>query len=281
MPPRIADISRDRRTPRGSPNARGRRTPHLMPTRTWACHPGQAPTPRFRRKSGCSDHRASLNLVGGALVLYQSRRKIGRIRGVRESWRAGRWGRPCGNSATCFAAGAPSAWPTASSWRAMPPRRMGRPSRPWWRGTGRWSWRPAGPSCATNTTSKTPSRPPSSSWPGRPPRCAPATPWAAGCIGSPIASPCRPISRRSGGVGASRRCRRWRIPDPALPGPEPDLRSIIHEEIDRLPESLRLPVVLCDLEELTYEQAAEPAPLDRADAAPPTLQGAGETPRIA
>ncbi len=36
-----------------------------------------------------------------------------------------------------------------------------------------------------------------------------------------------------------------------------DLRPILHEEIDRLPESQRLPVVLCDLEGLTYEQAAE------------------------
>ena len=35
-----------------------------------------------------------------------------------------------------------------------------------------------------------------------------------------------------------------------------DVRSILHEEIDRLPDSQRLPVVLCDLEGLTYEQAA-------------------------
>ena len=41
------------------------------------------------------------------------------------------------------------------------------------------------------------------------------------------------------------------------PGTDHDLRPILHEEIDRLPESHRLPVVLCDLEGLTYEQAAE------------------------
>ncbi len=46
------------------------------------------------------------------------------------------------------------------------------------------------------------------------------------------------------------------IPDSVRPGPELDLSSIVHEEVDRLPESLRLPVVLCDLEGLTYEQAA-------------------------
>jgi hypothetical protein len=37
---------------------------------------------------------------------------------------------------------------------------------------------------------------------------------------------------------------------------DPDLGSILHEEIDRLPEVERLPVVRCDLEGLTYEQAA-------------------------
>jgi RNA polymerase sigma factor (sigma-70 family) len=39
-------------------------------------------------------------------------------------------------------------------------------------------------------------------------------------------------------------------------GPEPDVAAIVHEEVDRLPEKHRLPVVLCDLEGLTYEQAA-------------------------
>ncbi len=36
-----------------------------------------------------------------------------------------------------------------------------------------------------------------------------------------------------------------------------DFRPILHEEIDRLPESQRVPVVLCDLQGLTYSQAAE------------------------
>ena len=34
------------------------------------------------------------------------------------------------------------------------------------------------------------------------------------------------------------------------------IASIVHEEVDRLPDRHRLPVVLCDLEGLTYEQAA-------------------------
>ena len=35
-----------------------------------------------------------------------------------------------------------------------------------------------------------------------------------------------------------------------------DVCSILHEEIDRLPDCCRVPVVLCDLEGLTHEQAA-------------------------
>ena len=46
------------------------------------------------------------------------------------------------------------------------------------------------------------------------------------------------------------------IPAPARAGLDVDLRSIVHEEIDRLPERHRLPVVLCDLEGLSYDQAA-------------------------
>ncbi len=46
-------------------------------------------------------------------------------------------------------------------------------------------------------------------------------------------------------------------PRPGLPaGPDFDVKAILHEEIDRLPESRRLPVVLRDLEGLTYEEAA-------------------------
>ena len=38
--------------------------------------------------------------------------------------------------------------------------------------------------------------------------------------------------------------------------PHEELRALLHAEIGRLPDRLRLPVVLCDLEGLTYEQAA-------------------------
>ena len=35
-----------------------------------------------------------------------------------------------------------------------------------------------------------------------------------------------------------------------------DLASIVHEEIDRLPERYRLPLLLCDLESHTQQEAA-------------------------
>ena len=39
-------------------------------------------------------------------------------------------------------------------------------------------------------------------------------------------------------------------------GPDPDLLRVLHEEVDRLPEGRRLPVILCDLQGLSYEQVA-------------------------
>ena len=46
------------------------------------------------------------------------------------------------------------------------------------------------------------------------------------------------------------------ISDATRPGLDLDLCSILHAEIERLPERERLPVVLVDLEGLSYEQAA-------------------------
>ncbi|WP_435011044.1 sigma-70 family RNA polymerase sigma factor [Tundrisphaera lichenicola] len=46
-------------------------------------------------------------------------------------------------------------------------------------------------------------------------------------------------------------------PGSATSRPVDDLKPILHEEIDRLPESQRLPVILCDLQGLTYDQAAQ------------------------
>ncbi|WP_435017926.1 sigma-70 family RNA polymerase sigma factor [Tundrisphaera sp. TA3] len=73
------------------------------------------------------------------------------------------------------------------------------------------------------------------------------------------------VARRSAvqaGVRANRRRRKEAEASALAPTKEarpefdPDLRAILHQEIDRLPEAQRLAVVLCDLEGLTYEQAA-------------------------
>src|SRR6201996_8089421 len=61
--------------------------------------------------------------------------------------------------------------------------------------------------------------------------------------------------------------------------PDPDIASVVHEELDRLPDRHRLPVVLCDLEGLTYEQAAgqlrwtEPTLRHRLGPGPPPVRG--------
>jgi hypothetical protein len=54
--------------------------------------------------------------------------------------------------------------------------------------------------------------------------------------------------------------------EPDRPGPEPV--GVVHEEIDRLPDKYRNPVVLCCLEQLTYEQAAR-----QLGTSEPTLRG--------
>jgi RNA polymerase sigma factor (sigma-70 family) len=73
---------------------------------------------------------------------------------------------------------------------------------------------------------------------------------------------CR-VASRARASAARRRSYERRAAEsrPALMFPPDDWKdvcSILHEEIDRLPERCRVPVVLCDLEGLTHEQAARP-----------------------
>ena len=100
-----------------------------------------------------------------------------------------------------------------------------------------------------------PSRPPSWCWSARPTRSDEATCWATGSTGSPIASRYGPgrtppdVARRSG--------RERRRPRKASSeGDWSDLRPVLDEEIARLPEKYRAPVVLCLLEGQTHEEAA-------------------------
>ncbi len=75
------------------------------------------------------------------------------------------------------------------------------------------------------------------------------------------------------------------IPEATRPGLEADVPAIIHEEVDRLPDRHRLPLLLCDLEGLTYEQAAgrlrwtEPTLRHRLVQARAPAAGASDSPR--
>ncbi len=139
----------------------------------------------------------------------------------------------------------------------FPVERPGERSRPWSRVTGRWSWPPPPRFVLRNEhdVSRTPSRPPSSSWPGRPDRSEVGRCWAAGCTAWAHAPASRPASRRGGGGGRRPR-RRWARRD-IPPDRNPNSRPC-STRIPRLPALVRsgLAVVLCDLEGLSYDQAA-------------------------
>ena len=78
--------------------------------------------------------------------------------------------------------------------------------------------------------------------------------WALGCIRWPTAR-LRVPGRRSPVGGGTNDAR----PGPRdVVGAEPadELERLLHDEIDRLPERYRAPVVLCDLEGQSHEQAA-------------------------
>src|SRR5262245_10824633 len=67
------------------------------------------------------------------------------------------------------------------------------------------------------------------------------------------------LARRSRSLALRRREGSRPLPEPAVPGPtgdSADLRPALDEELGRLPEKYRRPVVLCYLEGLTQEEAA-------------------------
>ena len=65
-------------------------------------------------------------------------------------------------------------------------------------------------------------------------------------------------ARAARGRRAAREGALGELLDPAAPkaATEPDLVGVVHEELTRLPDKYRLPVVLCDLRELTIAQVA-------------------------
>src|SRR5262249_7346974 len=122
-------------------------------------------------------------------------------------------------------------------------------------GTGRWYSASAAASCAIRPTSRMPSRRRSSCWPVRWARSASPRRSRAGSTGWPSASPPTSERPRSAGGAPHGGSPRWR-PVPATEEDRPDLELALLEEVDRLPEKYRLPIVLCYLEGLTHEAAA-------------------------
>ena len=83
--------------------------------------------------------------------------------------------------------------------------------------------------------------------------------WVRDSVGPWLYSVARHTSLRARRNAHRRRVVERQVVCAARPPREPGdegLASVIHEEIDRLPERYRIPVLLCDLEGRTYEEAA-------------------------
>ena len=119
----------------------------------------------------------------------------------------------------------------------------------------RWSWGSAGGSSAIATPPTTRSRRPSSSW-----RKARSL-WIEDSLGGWLHRVASRIALQMRADAARRRdCERLAAeraaPRCATPSPFDDAEQVIHQEIDRLPDRYREPLVLCCLEGMTYAQAA-------------------------
>ena len=193
-------------------------------------------------------------------------------------------GTALGRSTDSSARGTSRGCPTSSSWSGSPPSATRRPSRPWSRGTGRWSWRL--PGRAEGRARRRGRLPGDLPGPGPQGRLAPGQ-RDARRLALPGGVPHRRPGQRRGRAAARARA------DGDGPGgraqqktePWDDWLPVLHEEIDRLPERHRRPVVLCDLEGMTYEQAAqelrwtEPTLRCRLAQARERLRGPSDSPR--
>ncbi len=120
---------------------------------------------------------------------------------------------------------------------------------------GRWSCASAGGCSTTRRTRRTRSRPRSWCWPTGPARSGGGTRSVAGSSASRSGSPPRPgfaPRRRAGEKHVAEQ-----TPEAYRPTEEIGESEALFEEIDRLPERLRAAVVLCYLEGLTYDAAAQ------------------------
>ena len=117
-------------------------------------------------------------------------------------------------------------------------------------------WRGASPSCATNTWRRTRCRPRFSSWCARRDRSGCETRSAlapSGRVPNGVL-PAATVKRRR--RLEQRRAERSKAPWPRAKRRDRDHDAVVHEELNRLPEKYRAPVVLCDLEGRTHHEAA-------------------------
>ena len=113
-------------------------------------------------------------------------------------------------------------------------------------------------SLAIGMRHKTRHRRSSSYWPGRPDRSASQNHSARGCTALPSAWHEHARSEAARRRAAERRKAEInRQQDHAECGPEPMDYDELHEEIDRLPEKYRLPIILCYMQGRTQPQAAQ------------------------
>ena len=162
----------------------------------------------------------------------------------------------------------PAKRPTRSCWSVSSARGNRPPLQRWWRGTVLASWASAGACCATNTPPRTPSRTSSSCWRARPARSANGRCWPAGCTGPPAASRSTPAPTPLRRRGREALVEAGRSPDdPAVEAAARELSAVLDEEVGRLPERYRSPIIHCHVEGRTREEAAR-----RLGCSPRTLQ---------
>ena len=131
---------------------------------------------------------------------------------------------------------------------------MRRPSPRWSSGTARWSCASAATGWATRTTPRTPAQATFLvlARKARSIRQSEAVAgWLFGVAGR-VSARVRATDRRR--MRAEQKA--GMSPDLATEDQPPESWTELYEELDRLPEKYRLPLVLCYLEGLTYEQAA-------------------------
>ena len=135
-----------------------------------------------------------------------------------------------------------------------------RPRLPrWWSGTDPWSLAVAGDCCSTHTSPKTPSKPPFWCWRDEPDRFE-----NRDSLGGWLHRVARRVALRLRSTSEHRKAREQPASnheavavDHADRLAHDELRSVVDQEIDQLRESHRLPVVLCCLEGISHEEAAQ------------------------